>query len=119
MTNRSPALPTPSGKGTDTDTGPEGVPTYQALLDDALEQTFPASDPISPSAAMSAEERVATDRDSTDWVLQPGSDTPCATPVTASPTPAATEPSTGEFIFPTSESMNEKKEKETAQEHSD
>jgi CBS domain-containing protein len=50
----------------------EKVPTYQELLDDALDQTFPASDPISPSAAMAAEKRIATDRDAVDWTLKPG-----------------------------------------------
>jgi len=30
--------------------------TYQGSLDEALEETFPASDPISPGAAMHAEE---------------------------------------------------------------
>jgi hypothetical protein len=48
------------------------VPTYQELLDDALDQTFPASDPISPTAAMAAEKRIATERDATDWTLKPG-----------------------------------------------
>ncbi len=52
----------------------EKVPSYQELLDEALEQTFPASDPISPSAAMHAEQRICTPRDSTDWTLKPGAD---------------------------------------------
>lgn len=50
------------------------VPTYQELLDDALEQTFPAGDPISPSAAMHAEERITTRKDEKDWALTPGSE---------------------------------------------
>jgi hypothetical protein len=50
----------------------ETVPTYQELLDDALDQTFPASDPISPTAAMAAEKRIATARDAVDWTLKPG-----------------------------------------------
>jgi hypothetical protein len=50
----------------------ETVPTYQELLDEALDETFPASDPISPSAAMAAEKRISTDKDSTDWTLRPG-----------------------------------------------
>ncbi|GAA4326776.1 hypothetical protein GCM10023144_10650 [Pigmentiphaga soli] len=49
------------------------VPTYQELLDDTLEQTFPASDPISPSAAMNAEKRIATGKDDKDWKLKPSS----------------------------------------------
>jgi hypothetical protein len=48
------------------------VPTYQELLDEALDETFPASDPISPSAAMAAEKRIRTAKDATDWTLRPG-----------------------------------------------
>lgn len=48
------------------------VPTYQELLDEAVEQTFPASDPISPSAAMHTARRISTAKDETDWTLQPG-----------------------------------------------
>jgi hypothetical protein len=50
----------------------EKVPTYQELLDEALDETFPASDPISPTAAMAAEKRIRTDKDETDWTLRPG-----------------------------------------------
>ena len=50
----------------------ETVPTYQELLDEALDATFPASDPISPTAAMAAEKRIRTDKDATDWTLRPG-----------------------------------------------
>jgi hypothetical protein len=46
--------------------------TYQEFLDEALDETFPASDPISPSAAMYAEERIQTAKDKVDW--QVGSD---------------------------------------------
>lgn len=49
-------------------------PTYQSAVDESLEMTFPASDPISPSAALHAEERVRTERDKTDWKLSPGSE---------------------------------------------
>ncbi|WP_422650571.1 hypothetical protein OJJOAM_003509 [Cupriavidus sp. H18C1] len=35
--------------------------------------TFPASDPISPSAAMHAEKETSTDVDDTDWEIEPGS----------------------------------------------
>jgi hypothetical protein len=52
----------------------EKVPTYQELLDDALDQTFPASDPISPTAAMHAEKQISTDKDAKDWTLKPGAD---------------------------------------------
>jgi hypothetical protein len=51
-------------------------PTYQETLDDALEQTFPASDPISPSAAMHAARAISTGRDDTDWRLKKGSHVP-------------------------------------------
>lgn len=50
----------------------EKLPTYQELLDESLEQTFPASDPISPSAAMHAGKPVSTSRDEVDWTLMPG-----------------------------------------------
>lgn len=46
--NRPPPVPPPSGGDLGTD--PKVAPTYQELLDEALQQTFPASDPISPSA---------------------------------------------------------------------
>ncbi|TAK75681.1 MAG: hypothetical protein EPO12_18135 [Aquabacterium sp.] len=48
------------------------VPTYQELLDESLDETFPASDPISPSAAMHAEQQIATGKDDKDWHLKPG-----------------------------------------------
>ncbi|EON19974.1 hypothetical protein ASL20_12880 [Cupriavidus necator] len=48
--------------------------TYQAAVDDSLEMTFPASDPISPSAAMHAEKKTQTARDDVDWKLKRGSD---------------------------------------------
>ena len=47
------------------------VPTYQELLDESLDQTFPASDPISPGAAINAERRTSTDKDDVDWELKP------------------------------------------------
>jgi len=55
------------------------VPTYQELLDESLDETFPASDPISPGAAMHAERRVATGKDDIDWKLKPGADHPHGT----------------------------------------
>lgn len=48
--------------------------TYQAAVDDSLEMTFPASDPISPSAAMHAEKKTQTARDDVDWKLKRGSE---------------------------------------------
>ena len=50
------------------------VPTYQELLDESLDETFPASDPISPGAAMHAQKEVSTGKDSVDWQLLPGTE---------------------------------------------
>jgi hypothetical protein len=49
------------------------VPTYQEALDDALDQSFPASDPISPSVAEKADRAASTPKDEKDWKLKPGS----------------------------------------------
>jgi hypothetical protein len=49
------------------------APTYQEMLDEALDQTFPASDPISPGAAAYAGERAHHTQNQADWHLQPGS----------------------------------------------
>jgi hypothetical protein len=74
MSRRQPARPpdlvSPSGGNPPQ----QGLPTYQALLDEAVQETFPASDPISPTAAMHAEEPVRTGRDASDWALQPQSE---------------------------------------------
>lgn len=48
------------------------VPTYQDLLDNALDDTFPASDPIATSAAAHTHEPHTTARDCNDWTLRPG-----------------------------------------------
>ncbi|MGO4331178.1 hypothetical protein AB4Z48_15235 [Cupriavidus sp. 2TAF22] len=48
--------------------------TYQQAVDESLDMTFPASDPISPSAAMHAEKQTSTPRDDKDWHLTPGSE---------------------------------------------
>jgi len=56
------------------DESDEKVPTYQELLDEALDETFPASDPISPSAAMHAQKQAESERDAVDWTLKPGSE---------------------------------------------
>jgi hypothetical protein len=50
------------------------VPTYQEALDDAVEDSFPASDPISPGVAEKADRPVATGKDDKDWKLKPGSE---------------------------------------------
>jgi hypothetical protein len=49
------------------------LPTYQELVDKSLEDTFPASDPISPTAAMRAAQPVRTPMDDQDWKLKPES----------------------------------------------
>lgn len=46
------------------------MPTYQELLDDSLDGTFPASDPISPGAAAHADKAVSTPKDDKDWKLK-------------------------------------------------
>lgn len=48
--------------------------TYQAAVDESLDMTFPASDPISPGAAEHAERQTATGRDDVDWKLKKGSE---------------------------------------------
>lgn len=52
--------------------GPDGLPSYQALLDAALEASFPASDPPAHSAAGRVEEPRTTARDCHDWALASG-----------------------------------------------
>ncbi|MEW6705208.1 MAG: hypothetical protein AB1430_10195 [Pseudomonadota bacterium] len=54
------------------------LPTYQELLDEAVDETFPASDPISPTAAMNAERPLSTRLDSQDWKLKPAQSAPAA-----------------------------------------
>lgn len=63
-----------SGRPEDTKAGKDEqqkLPTYQERLDEALEETFPASDPIAPSAAEHLERRTRTPRDEKDWELKP------------------------------------------------
>lgn len=52
----------------------EKVPTYQELLDSAIEDTFPASDPIAVGGATRILEPHTTLRDAKDWTLKPGSE---------------------------------------------
>lgn len=60
--------------GAGADTGEDKArQTYQQAVDESVEMTFPASDPISPSAAMHADKETSTDVDDTDWELEPGS----------------------------------------------
>lgn len=46
---------------------PDDGNSYQAALDASLEMTFPASDPISPGAAMGMAHQFSTARDQRDW----------------------------------------------------
>jgi hypothetical protein len=64
------------------------VPSYQELLDEAVDMTFPASDPISPSAAMHVHEPHTTARDELDWTLQPGACGPVEKPCPGNASPA-------------------------------
>lgn len=48
------------------------VPTYQELLDLALDETFPASDPLAIGAAEHVQEPRTTPADARDWTLKPG-----------------------------------------------
>jgi hypothetical protein len=45
------------------------LPTYQELLDEAVDETFPASDPVAPSAARRTKHAVSTAKDDQDWKL--------------------------------------------------
>ena len=51
----------------------EQWPTYQDLLDESLQETFPASDPIAPTAARHTGKRVSTSKNAIDWQVVPGS----------------------------------------------
>lgn len=62
------ATPARPGEGAE---DAQELPTYQERLDEALEETFPASDPISPSAAEHIERRTSTPKDDKDWELEP------------------------------------------------
>ena len=78
MTRRQPARPTDPVAPSGGNPAQQGLTTYQGLLDEAVQETFPASDPISPTAAMHAERPVSTGRDQRDWALQPQSDSATA-----------------------------------------
>ncbi|KQW43274.1 MULTISPECIES: hypothetical protein [unclassified Roseateles] len=56
------------------------LPSYQDLLDTALDDTFPASDPPAISAAAHVHEPHTTPRDSIDWTLEPGGCKPVGQP---------------------------------------
>lgn len=77
---KDPAMTTPPKPDPQMPASHKGRPTYQDQLDEALEETFPASDPISPSAAEAAERRaeraITSRRNEADWALTPGSEVP-------------------------------------------
>ncbi|NRF68215.1 hypothetical protein HLB44_14575 [Aquincola sp. S2] len=77
------------------------LPTYQELLDETLENTFPASDPIAAGAAMHACEPRTTARDQFDWTLGHGIAEPgCAE--RSAPQPALiADPACGPIAPPT------------------
>src|ERR1700712_716123 len=47
----------------------EELDTYQALLDESLQLTFPASDPVCAQAAMRCSDPCVTPADASDWRL--------------------------------------------------
>lgn len=47
------------------------APTYQDLLDESLQETFPASDPISPGVAQRRRRPTSSRKNPTDWTLTP------------------------------------------------
>lgn len=53
------------------ETPEDKLPTYQELLDDASDGSFPASDPPATSAAEHTAQPVRTEMDDRDWKLQP------------------------------------------------
>lgn len=79
----------------------EKVPTYQELLDEALEDTFPASDPIAVGAATKPKAPVPSPRDERDWTLQPSETPPPETGAAAE----ATEEPGDEPSAPAAESL--------------
>ena len=51
----------------------EALETYQDLLDESLQLTFPASDPVSAHAATRCADPCETASNGADWHLHPGS----------------------------------------------
>ncbi|VCU71738.1 hypothetical protein PIGHUM_03826 [Pigmentiphaga humi] len=49
----------------------ENLPTYQEQLDEALEDSFPASDPIAPGTGAQTGKPVKTGKDDKDWEVKP------------------------------------------------
>jgi hypothetical protein len=50
------------------------LPTYQELVDEGSDDSFPASDPPATTAATQTARPVHTSRDDRDWTLQPEGD---------------------------------------------
>lgn len=67
MTRENPKQGRQEKADKDADHPGDKVPTYQEALDEAIEETFPASDPISPSVAEKADRKVSTPKDDVDW----------------------------------------------------
>lgn len=74
------------------------VPTYQELLDEALESTFPASDPVAASVALHVHEPRLSERDAKDWTLAPGACGPVGQAAEA--VPASTGRSAARVVSP-------------------
>jgi len=70
---------------------PDDGNSYQAALDASLEMTFPASDPISPGAAMGMAQQFSTARDSRDWKRAAPIDMQKAASPVDSPVPPAVD----------------------------
>jgi hypothetical protein len=78
MTRTRAPSPAASPPAADERPAPDRLPTYQALLDEAVQETFPASDPIAPGGAMHADKPVRTRAGGRDWRLDPQADAPAA-----------------------------------------
>lgn len=90
---------TPASGGELTE-GSAREPTYQRVLDESIAETFPASDPISPSAAMKTGDEIESVRDQRDWALQrPDGDAGADDHGEAPPAPAPVD--RGPYPFPT------------------
>ena len=63
----------------------EQLDTYQALLDESLQLTFPASDPVCAHAATRCAHPCETPANATDWQLHAGSRSPADAPLGTDP----------------------------------
>jgi hypothetical protein len=62
----------PPRKGGTVKKDEDKLPTYQEALDEAVEQSFPASDPIAPGGSDKADREISTGKDEKDWARKPG-----------------------------------------------